>query len=329
MESTRKSPSIEASTEPLYLAVAGCLARHARPGERLLVGLSGGIDSVVLLHALSQLAAYRLAAVHVNHHLSQFAGQWEAHCREYCHSLGIPINCVDVVVERNSRDGLEAAARRVRHQVFATMDTDWVMLAHHRDDQAETLMFNLLRGTGVAGAAGMREKNGRLLRPLLSIGREEVVAYAQRHRLQWCDDESNEDVRHSRNFLRNCIFPELKKRFPQATANIAQAATRFAEAKELLDALACIDLADAGHTFPLSVDALAALGETRGRNVLRYLLSARHVQIPSESRLRETLRQMIEAGMDRHPSVMFGRHRLYRRRGWIYLESAADEPESN
>lgn len=315
---------------PLPATVAACLQRHVGPDDRLLLGLSGGIDSVVLLKLLAgKVPVGRLAALHVNHGISPFAQEWEHFSLSLCKQLDIPCTSVRVDVERGSADGLEAAARRARHAVFAAAACDWVVLAHHRDDQAETLLFNLLRGCGTAGAAAMRASSGRLLRPLLSVGRGEIETYARQQGLTWCDDESNCDEKHARNFLRQSIFPALKGRFPAAAENFAKAAGRFAEANDLLDALARTDLGADQTTFPISVASLAALDEVRARNVLRYLLSSSDVQIPSERRLRESLRQMLEAGADRHPSVVLGRHRLFRRRGHLYLEPLAPLPESS
>jgi tRNA(Ile)-lysidine synthase len=333
MASSRKSPRTE-DASALADALAACLDRHLSSGQQLTVGLSGGVDSVVLLHALSSLersspGRFELTALHVHHGLSLNADRWEDFCRTFCERLGIAFFCVHVRVERGSRDGLEAAARRVRHAVFARQDADWIALAQHRDDQAETLLFKLLRGSGLAGAAGMRECNGRLLRPLLTVGRSDIEAYARWHGLSWIEDESNADVRHSRNFLRHGILPGLIGRFPAAVKNLAGAAARFAEAADLLDELARIDLGGESD-FPVDAATLAALDDARARNVLRYLLAQRQVMIPSEARLNETLRQMREAARDRHPALRFGGHRLVRRRGLIYLEPAdgGDSDES-
>jgi tRNA(Ile)-lysidine synthase len=303
------------------------LAHHVAPEQRVVVGLSGGVDSVVLLHALAEQAAAKpgtvnLSALHVHHGLSANADRWEAFCGTYCRHLGVALSCVRVSVERGSRDGLEAAARRARHAAFAATETDWLVLAHHRDDQAETLLFNLLRGTGLAGAAAMRECSGRLLRPFLALGRDEIEAYARRHQLEWIEDESNADLRHARNFLRGRIFPELSRRFPAAAKNMAAASARFAEANDLLDDLARLDLGSADG-FPLPLALLGKLDEARARNALRYLLARHQVMIPSEARLREALRQLLDAAPDRHPALTFGRHRLCRRRGQIHLESVA------
>lgn len=323
MANSRNLPLIEAR---LPQVVAASVARHALGDAHLVVGLSGGIDSVVLLHALVGLARYHLLALHVHHGLSPHADEWADFCAAYAHGLGVPFECARIAVERNTRDGLEAAARRARHAVFDRMAADWIVLAHHRDDQAETLLFNLLRGTGLAGAAAMQEASGRLLRPLLTIGRAEIEAYARAHCLAWIDDESNADTRHSRNFLRHRILKPLTQRFPAASCNLAAAAARFAEAEALLDELARIDLGgDEG--FPLAIERLESLAEPRARNVLRFLLARHRVGIPSEARLREALRQMLGAAHDRHPVVRLGSHRLLRRKSWIYLEKT-DEPSN-
>lgn len=320
MASTRKSPSTERASGALPAALAACLERHVRPADRLAVGLSGGVDSVVLLHALATLRPVAaLAAVHVHHGLSPQADRWAAFCGAFAQRLGVAFVCARVEVERGSADGLEAAARRARHGVFADIDADWIVLAHHRDDQAETLLFNLLRGTGLAGAAAMRAQRGKLLRPLLDSGRAEIEAYAVAHGLDWVEDESNRDTRHTRNFLRHRILAPLTQRFGTAAQNLAAAAARFAEAQELLDELARLDLGG-GEDFPVAVETLQALTEARARNALRFLLSQRGVKIPNEARLREGLRQMLAAGIDRHPAVMLGSHRLARRRGWILIE---------
>lgn len=308
--------------------------RHVLPRQHVAVALSGGVDSVCLLHVLATRIdpgcfPFTLSGLHVHHGLSPQADQWASFCQGYCDSLQIPCKTVHVMVDKESSAGIEGAARHVRHEVFSAVDADWVMLAHQRDDQAETLLFNLLRGTGVAGAAAMRERNAHLLRPLLSIGRKEIMQYARQHGLEWCEDESNQDVRHSRNYLRQRIFPKLVGRFPAAASSFANAATRFAEANDLLDTLARLDLAPANGNFPISVKSLIALGEVRARNVLRYLLAENQVQIPSEARLREALRQMIAAAADRHPMVLFGQHCLMRRQGWIYLEPLDERTDNS
>lgn len=316
MAASRKSRS----TELLPSVAAGCLARHIDLNDQLVVGLSGGIDSIVLLHVIKGLTG-SVSALHVHHGLSANADQWEAFCRERCAAWSVPLQVARVEVERHSVDGLEAAARRARHEVFARTAAEWILLAHHRGDRAETLLFNLLRGAGVRGAGAMPARSGRLLRPLLQIGRAEIADYARAHGLTWVDDHSNADTRFSRNFLRGEILPAIRGRFPAAEHQLAGAAARFAEAADLLDDLARLDLGARAQAFPIDVECLAALSEPRARNVLRYLLARQGVGIPSEERLSEALRQCLAAAPDRHPALAFGNNVLRRRAGQVVLES--------
>jgi tRNA(Ile)-lysidine synthase len=232
----------------------------------------------------------------------------------------VPLQIVWVDVERGSADGLESAARRARHAVYQKLAADWVLLGHHRGDRAETLLFNLLRGAGVRGAGAMPERSGRLLRPLLSVGRNEILDYAKANNLSWVEDHSNADIRHTRNFFRHDILPALCDRFPAAEERLASAAARFEEAADLLDELARIDLGEQLPRFPVAIAHLAALPEPRARNVLRYLLTLHGVGIPSEERLIEALRQCLQAAPDRHPALSFGTHALRRKAGLIVLD---------
>lgn len=285
-----------------------------------MVALSGGIDSVVLLHAI-WVALGSFSAVHVHHGLNPAADRWAEFCADLCRAWRVPLTVRRVAVDRKSPDGLEAAARRARHQVFASLPATWVMTGHHRGDRAETLLFNLLRGAGVRGGGAMSERSGRLLRPLLGQGRSSILVYAQKHSLTWVDDDSNLDTRFSRNFLRHSILAELRGRFPAAEARLASASERFAEAADLLDDLAQIDLAGHAPSFPLDLGILDVLPEPRARNILRFLLQRHGVGIPSEERLREALRQFLTAAPDRHPAVSFGSRMLRRKGRRLFLES--------
>jgi tRNA(Ile)-lysidine synthase len=236
----------------------------------------------------------------------------------------VELSVEHVAVERHSADGLEAAARRARHEAYSRVATDWLLLAHHQGDRAETMLFNLLRGAGVRGAGALQERNGRGLRPLLTVSRADIRGYADAHSLTWVEDESNTDTRFSRNFLRHRVLPEIEERFPAATARLAAAADHFAEAADLLDELALLDLATQAPEFPVQIDLLAALSEPRARNVLRYLLSQAGVGIPSEERLIEALRQCLSAAPDRHPAIAFGNWVLRRRAGRVFLDAAEE-----
>jgi tRNA(Ile)-lysidine synthase len=275
------------------------------PGARLCAGLSGGRDSVVLLHALAALRASGLAvelsAVHINHGLSASANAWAAFCSAFCRACDIPLAVVRVEVPRASGEGLEAAARRLRHAVFADCAADWLALAHHRDDQAETVLFRLLRGAGVSGAAGMpaeRPQAGgpRLIRPLLDLPRSLLTAYAEENTLTWIEDESNADSRHRRNHLRREVMPRIDERFPGAAQVLARAGRHFAEAALLLDQLAKIDrTAVVGVRGHLDLARFKALSWARARNLLRSELLAAGFRAPEARWLEEALRQLATA----------------------------------
>jgi len=324
MESSRNCES----PDSLCNAVATCLRRHLTPGQSLVVGFSGGRDSTALLHALLPLQSnlnFQLAACHVNHGLSPHAVEWQAFCQGICDEIGIKLHVIPVTVPHDSPEGLEAAARAARYAAFGELDCDWLVLGQHRGDQAETLLFNLLRGTGLGGAAAMPEtrkvRTGlRLIRPLLDVRRKEIEDYLLKHKLTWVEDESNADTGFSRNFLRHRVLPILQARFPAAEENLAAASARFTEARALLDELALLDLAGASPSFPVSTACLANLTESRGRNLLRFLLARHGARIPSEARLIEALRQLREAGPDRHPAIVFGDWKLVRRRDKVHLD---------
>ena len=251
----------------------------------LLVGLSGGLDSSVLLHALAQDPAILqpgLRAIHVHHGLQASADDWAAHCARFCESIGVPLSIARVDVARDSGEGLEAAARKARYDAFETaLATDEVLVtAHHRDDQAETFLLRALRGSGPDGLAAMRPwrkfATGRHWRPLLDTSRDDLLAYAQRHGLSWLDDPSNLDSRHVRNFLRNEILPLLRGRWPQADASFARSAVLNADAVELLGQEDALALAMARSVDPqaLSASALLELPAPRRARVLRRWIEA-------------------------------------------------------
>jgi tRNA(Ile)-lysidine synthase len=236
------------------------------------VGLSGGVDSVVLLHRLHALAprlGFRLSALHVHHGLSPNADAWAAFCRKLCKDWGVPLAVRKVRVRRRGA-GLEAAARAARRAAFARVGADAIALAHHLDDQAETVLLNLLRGAGPRGASAMpaagRLGGKQLLRPLLEVPRREILAYARAHRLAWVEDESNRDDALTRNFLRLRVGPLLESRFPRWRESLARAARLFAAA------------------------------DTRAERALRAFLARQGLRAPSEAKLVEMLKQLTSRG---------------------------------
>lgn len=313
------------STEPVRQAVAACLVRHATQGQSVVVGFSGGLDSTVLLdaaHRVATDAGLALSALHVHHGLSANADAWADSCRRACAKLKVPLTVLRVDVARRTGEGLEAAARVARHRTLAESSADWILLAHHADDQAETLLHNLLRGAGVRGAAAMPESRGRLLRPLLGLPRKALLAYAQARRLTWIEDESNADSRYTRNFLRNEILPRMASRFPTAGERLAAAAARFSEANALLEDLAELDLHGNPPEFPLPLELIRELSDARAKNLLRALLAWHDVQAPDQSRLDEFVRQLRTAGRDRRPRIDLARYVLWCQAGRLHLRRA-------
>lgn len=308
--------------------VAAFLAKRTTPGETVCVGLSGGCDSVVLLHVLTVLGPpEHLRAVHVHHGLSENADRWADFCADYCRRLGVELLVERVDVERRSGLGLEAAARAVRYAVFSRSAGDLLLLGHHQGDQAETLLFNLLRGTGVAGAAAIPvdrlQGRTRILRPLLDVTRQEIEAYARDCRLVWIDDESNADTLHARNFLRHDVLTALAGRFPAAEKNLAQAAAHFAEADILLGELASLDSTAAADGEALKLSSLREIPLPRLKNLLRYRLRQLGWQAPVAARLDEFARQLQTAGADRHPALDLAEGSMIAGRGrlrWVARE---------
>lgn len=303
--------------------VGAFVAARIDAADTLYVGLSGGCDSVVLLHLLSRLdLTGRVGAIHVHHGLSPNADAWADFCADYCRRLAIPLICARVAVDRNSGQGIEAAARAARYAAFAELlpAGACVLLAQHRGDQAETLLFNLLRGAGVAGAAAMRAERGagalRILRPLLDSSRAEIEAHARQHGLAWIEDESNGDTRLSRNFLRHEVLTAINRHFPAAEATLAQAAGNFAEAADLLDELAALDWQSAADGEAARLPVLRGLSFPRLKNLLRWRLRLLGWQPPVAARLDEFARQILVAGPDRHPELRLpaGKMRLARGR---------------
>lgn len=297
------------------------LAPRLFPSARLCLGYSGGLDSTVLLHLLAglrRLLDFRLTAVHVHHGLSPHADDWAAVCQTACDRLGVPLDVHRVRVVADGQ-GLEAAARAARYAVLGGQPVDFILVAHHRDDQAETLLLRLLRGTGVHGLAAMAEDRAlaesRLLRPLLDVARDDLLRYARRHGLTHIDDESNADQSLTRNWLRGKMLPEIEARFPACREVLARTAARLTESAALLDDLARLDMASAAQGNSLDLAVLSGLAAARARNVLRYWLREQVAVTPSEAHLETLLSQLLTAGPDRQPVWRFGGKVLRRHRG--------------
>lgn len=299
------------------------------PARRVRVGLSGGLDSTVLLHllaSLSQTLPLQLAAAHVQHGLVAGSAAWADDCRRLCERLGVPLVVCAVQVDRDHRGGLEAAARDARRAALVALGDEVLALAHHRDDQAETVLFRAIRGAGVRGAGGMRPFDAAaagpvLWRPLLDVPRSHLLAYARAHGLAWIDDPSNADSGFSRNFLRNEVLPLVASRFPGAAAGLARMGRLCGEAAGMLDELAALDLAELRlpGSHRLGLETTRRLSSARLRNLLRCVLAEAGEAMPDEDRLREMERQLCSEAAADGLYLRVGRSALcvYRNAWWL------------
>jgi len=324
-----------AASTPTCLLESALLDAGLR-GGRVIVGLSGGVDSVALLHALVRVApamSVTPAALHVHHGLSAHADAWAGLCDKLCGNLGVELTEVRVHVDRRSKLGIEGAAREARYAVFRQQRADAVALAHHADDQAETLLMQLLRGAGVRGLSAMPAlrtldpvTGSRLLRPWLALTRAEIRAYADSAGLSWVEDESNSDESFDRSFLRARILPALVARYPALRETLGRAAQNLGDATQLLDDLAARDARGAVRGNSLAVSALASLPPAGARNLLRWFLEQQHLPAPARDQLEEARRQVLAARVDARVRVKLGAAWLRRHRGLLYLEPVGGEP---
>jgi tRNA(Ile)-lysidine synthase len=332
MANSRKSRSpsrnsTDSLEQAFERALANIAARVAISGAdpRIGVAFSGGLDSSVLLHFASDYAKkHRLAliAFHVHHGLSPNADAWLAHCEQAAAACGVPLLSRQVDVSDISGRGTEEAARIARYQALGDMCREsgcrLLLTAHHQDDQAETVLLQLMRGAGLPGLSGMADLQVRhelmgdgvsLGRPLLEVARAQLEQACDALGLEHISDESNGDLRYRRNALRNAVTPLLEQHFPGFSARVARSAGHAQAAQSLLQDLAEIDLAlchAASWNDPLHVPELKTLASRRADNLLRHWLYQNRVQLPSQSRLEEIRSQMLDAAHDMHPFFDFG-----------------------
>ena len=307
-------------------ALLEVLRRHECP-RRYLVALSGGLDSTVLLHALhalrDQLGA-PLAAIHVDHGLAPQSASWAERCRSFCESRNIPLSFSNLHLAPPPGASIERFAREKRYLAIerAMRDGDAVLTAHHRDDQAETFLLLLLRGSGPAGLAAMPPVRsfgkGVLMRPLLDFARADLEVYAHAAGLKWSEDRSNLDTRFDRNYLRHEVLPLLRRRWPSATQTIARSASLCAEASMAVETLAAGDVEIASRGDCLSVASLRTLPSARLRAAIRLWLARRRLPVPDRRRLQELERQIDTARHDSVPLVAWPGAEVRRWRGRLY-----------
>ena len=301
--------------------------------RRYVIALSGGCDSVALLHAIKhiqpQLDCQEIIAVHIDHGLQSASVNWSVHCRRLCEQHNIPLTVIGLNLTFAKGESLEAVARHARYTAFAQFleDQDMLLLAHHQNDQAETLLLQLFRGSGVSGLACMpaitQVGHTWLARPLLTLTRATIEHYAREQQLSWVDDPSNQETRFDRNFLRHDIMPVLESRWPALTTTLARVAQHQGETKGLLADLAQIDwhVCQAQTPNQISLHGLRQLSEPRARNLLRYWIATIcQAPLPDSVHLQRILAEVLPAAVDAMPQVSWANVRLRRYREALYLE---------
>jgi tRNA(Ile)-lysidine synthase len=295
----------------------------------IVVGLSGGADSAALLAAIAAqgFRGLPLRAVHIDHGLQAAAAQFLAACETLCRHCDVPLKIIRVAVERLGVS-LEAAARDARYAALAAelQNQECLVTAHHREDQAETLLLQALRGAGPKGLSAMPVCKalgaGWHVRPLLDVTQSELLAFDPQLTDTASQDPMNKDLRFDRSYLRQQIWPLLTQRWPGAAVALSRTARHMAQAQQLLNSSAQADLTHLRDGDALLVTGLRSLSALRRVNVVRLWLDAAGVEPPSTARLQETLRQVLAAEEDQLPAVVWGDHALRRYRQRLFLTAA-------
>jgi tRNA(Ile)-lysidine synthase len=296
-----------------------------------LVAYSGGLDSHVLLHALSSLSKQDasippVVAVHVNHQIQSMSDDWQAHCQQQANQLGVEFLSYKVSVD--SSRNIEANAREARYQVFENLvqKNDYLFFAHHQQDQAETFLYRFFRGAGVAGLLAMKKTRaigkGQLVRPLLHFSRNELEQYANEHGLLFVSDPSNNDISYDRNYIRHQIVPVITKRWPQFQQVARRTMQHLQESQHLLDEVAEQDLQQLNQLIgaepAIDFKDLKQFSAVRQNNVVRYWL-AKHNVVLSTSQFEQLLHHVIQAAVDATPVLVVGEKSIRRYRNYLYI----------
>lgn len=298
----------------------------------VIVAYSGGRDSQVLLHALCALKpnfpALQLRAVHINHGLQPLAPKWAEHCKHQAASLGVHCEIISVQINPVKGESIEEAARNARYSVFVAMlkSPHFLLTAHSEDDQAETVLLQLMRGAGPQGISAMRRSKqlgeGYHVRPLLAVSRKEIAAYALTHQLQWVDDPSNENLRFTRNFLRHEVLKPMQAAYPSAATCIARSASHVADMQALVNEYVLTDLVSCQDAKGmLKLNLLSHFSAKRQMAILKAWLNAHHIRSPSTRILQTILQQALSAKRDAKVSICFGNIALYRFQETLYWQS--------
>lgn len=325
---------IDSAVESAVAQYRDRLATSKGHTPSLLLGLSGGIDSMVLLHALSTLSqqsSITLSAMYIHHGVSEHADDWAHFCESVCIQYDVPFFTQQLTIPETRRTSWEAEARRERYAALFTQAAALsavVVTAHHQDDQLETVLLQLKRGAGLKGLSGMsviqQKQQGQLFRPLLSVSRSHIEAYAQYHKLSWVEDASNLDEQFDRNFLRQSILPLLTTRWPAMASTVARSAKHCAESQRLIDDACESFWPQVSKNDKLMVSALLTFSYEWQKALVRHWFDTHSIAAPSEKRLEQVI-SACHASEDKQPRIKVGSHwvRRYDDMLWLCTEDTA------
>jgi len=294
--------------------------------KKICVSLSGGVDSIVLLFALQQLLneTFAIRAIHINHNLYEGSQSWANFCQKICDQIQIQINIYSIKVKVTEGSGIEAAARKARYEKLqkSIQEGEWLMTAHHKDDQLETILLRMARGTGVEGLKGIQKQfnfgSGKILRPLLEISKSEILGYAKEKKLDWVEDTSNQETYFDRNFLRMKVIPKLKERWPAFSSSVSRLSNISTQTSNLLKELAEQDL---GFDYPvknLDIEILKNKSIGRVINIIRFLILKNEMSVPSMKVLNSGVNTLLNP-KSVNPSMVWDNYCIKRYLNKLYF----------
>ena len=293
-------------------------------GKKIVVALSGGIDSVVLLHFLNKHYPGHIRAVYINHNLSKFSHEWSTFCATLCNADKIEYKDININLENSSN--IEENARKKRYLSLTSelRVGETLCTAHHQEDQAETFLLQLFRGSGVTGLASMPKiksiDDSELYRPFLNISKQKIIDYASKNHLEWIEDDSNLDTNFKRNLLRIEFLPKLSSAFNGLIKNISRSAAHQAEALRLMQDLAELDIINFELLInnKIQVSSLIQLPRRRVANVLRYFIASLGFLLPSNKVLNELI-SSLSAKTDANIILRWHHYEVRRYNGELYF----------
>ena len=274
--------------------------------NKFCIAFSGGVDSTVLLHVMKNIIDEKsqIRAIHINHNIVDNSKVWTKTCKSICKNFGIDIEIISLEVTHNGY-GLEAAARDERYEKLKEKlyENEYLLTAHHEEDQMETVFLRMARGTGLDGLQGINEKysfgEGIIFRPMLEVSKTSVMDYAKEHQLKWVEDSSNQDTHFDRNFLRKKIIPQFRERWPSIASSVSRLSQLSAQNIKILNQIAEEDIGPIANMNELPLAKLLDKSFERANNMLRYIILANGMSIPSMKTLQDGLKEMLDPETDK------------------------------